>query len=181
MTSGRPVAPAILPTQLLAPAREDIISHQRMDVGNVPVLAVASPVGPTMASTSSCSAGRARQQRSVLEQDSGRGYRVERTGRNRVGSVGESACLASADRVHCCRCAGGSGRVASRLSEQSDPDLAPLAATFNATSTALEQRVRGDARFAGDVSHELRSPLTTLVNVSEVLQRWRAELPSTAR
>jgi two-component system sensor histidine kinase MtrB len=56
-----------------------------------------------------------------------------------------------------------------------------LAATFNATSTALEQRVRGDARFAGDVSHELRSPLTTLVNVSEVLQRWRAELPSTAR
>jgi K+-sensing histidine kinase KdpD len=35
--------------------------------------------------------------------------------------------------------------------------------------------VQRDARFAGDVSHELRSPLTTMVNVSEVLQRWRAE------
>lgn len=40
---------------------------------------------------------------------------------------------------------------------------------------------RRDARFTGDVSHELRSPLTTMVNASEVLQRRRAELPVTAR
>jgi two-component system, OmpR family, sensor histidine kinase MtrB len=73
------------------------------------------------------------------------------------------------------------GDLHARLPEQSDPDLAPLAATFNATASALEQRVRRDARFAGDVSHELRSPLTTMVNASEVLQRRRAELPATAR
>ncbi|HET9116550.1 MAG TPA: HAMP domain-containing sensor histidine kinase [Pseudonocardiaceae bacterium] len=73
------------------------------------------------------------------------------------------------------------GDLQARLPEQSDPDLAPLAATFNATASALEQGVRRDARFAGDVSHELRSPLTTMVNASEVLQRRRAELPATAR
>ncbi|WP_338019453.1 sensor histidine kinase [Saccharothrix deserti] len=37
-----------------------------------------------------------------------------------------------------------------------------------------------DARFAGDVSHELRSPLTTMVNAAEVLNRRRAEVPGTA-
>ena len=69
------------------------------------------------------------------------------------------------------RAASGDLRV--RLPEQNDPDLAPLAATFNATIDALEQRVKQDARFAGDVSHELRSPLTTMVNAVEVLRNRR--------
>lgn len=38
-----------------------------------------------------------------------------------------------------------------------------------------------DARFAGDVSHELRSPVTTMVNALSVLQARRAELPPTAQ
>lgn len=46
------------------------------------------------------------------------------------------------------RVAGGDLHV--RLPERSDPDLAPLASTFNATVEALERRVRLDARFAGD-------------------------------
>jgi signal transduction histidine kinase len=67
-----------------------------------------------------------------------------------------------------------------RLPEQNDPDLAPLAATFNATIDALEHRVKQDARFAGDVSHELRSPLTTMVNAVEVLQHRRETFDSAA-
>ncbi|MEQ3550899.1 HAMP domain-containing sensor histidine kinase [Pseudonocardia nematodicida] len=77
------------------------------------------------------------------------------------------------------RVAGGD--LAARLPEGSDAELAPLVATFNRTAENLEQRVARDARFAADVSHELRSPLTTLVNAVAVLTRRRAELPPTAQ
>jgi signal transduction histidine kinase len=43
--------------------------------------------------------------------------------------------------------------------------------------SALQARIQRDARFASDVSHELRSPLTTLRNAVDVLQRRRPELP----
>ena len=72
------------------------------------------------------------------------------------------------------------GDLQVRLPEQGDPDLAPLASTFNATVEALERRVRLDARFAGDISHELRSPLTTMVNAIEVLRHRRNAMPPAA-
>jgi signal transduction histidine kinase len=68
--------------------------------------------------------------------------------------------------------------LSARLPRQADADLAPLATTFNATADAVEQR---DARFASDVSHELRSPLTTLLTVAEVLHHGRTELPDRLR
>ncbi len=76
------------------------------------------------------------------------------------------------------RIAGGDLRA--RLPDQDDPDLAALAAKFNSTAQALEQRALRDARFASDVSHELRSPLTTMVNAGAVLRRRREHLPGTA-
>lgn len=72
------------------------------------------------------------------------------------------------------------GDLQVRLPDQGDPDLDPLASTFNATVEALERRVRMDARFAGDISHELRSPLTTMVNAIEVLRHRRSALPPPA-
>lgn len=72
------------------------------------------------------------------------------------------------------------GDLQVRLPDQGDPDLDPLASTFNATVEALERRVRLDARFAGDISHELRSPLTTMVNAIEVLRHRRSALPPVA-
>jgi signal transduction histidine kinase len=76
------------------------------------------------------------------------------------------------------RIAGGD--LGARLPDQDDPDLAALAAKFNSTAHALEQRALRDARFASDVSHELRSPLTTMVNAGAVLRRRREHLPGTA-
>ena len=76
------------------------------------------------------------------------------------------------------RIAGGDLRA--RLPDQDDPDLAALAAKFNSTAHALEQRALRDARFASDISHELRSPLTTMVNAGAVLRRRREHLPGTA-
>lgn len=68
------------------------------------------------------------------------------------------------------------GDLAARLVVADDPDLAQLAASFNAMVDALQARIERDARFASDVSHELRSPLTTLTSALSVLDRRRADL-----
>lgn len=57
-----------------------------------------------------------------------------------------------------------------------DLELTDLVTSFNAMVDALRARMQRDARFAGDVSHELRSPLTTLSTSLSVLQGRRAEL-----
>ncbi|MDQ4129979.1 MAG: HAMP domain-containing histidine kinase, partial [Actinomycetota bacterium] len=62
-----------------------------------------------------------------------------------------------------------------------DPELASLANSFNDMTDALQARIHREARFASTVSHELRSPLTTLATSLEVLQARRQELPERAR
>ncbi|MEZ5261307.1 MAG: histidine kinase dimerization/phospho-acceptor domain-containing protein [Acidimicrobiales bacterium] len=62
-----------------------------------------------------------------------------------------------------------------------DPDLAPLVSTFNHTVAALHERIERDGRFASDVSHELRSPLTTLTNSVAILERYQDDLPEPAQ
>jgi signal transduction histidine kinase len=64
----------------------------------------------------------------------------------------------------------GTGQFDTRLSSRKDPDLAPLAAAFNEMAEALEHRIERDARFASDVSHELRNPLTALSAAVDVLE-----------
>jgi signal transduction histidine kinase len=73
------------------------------------------------------------------------------------------------------------GRLDTRLSSLDDPDLAVLASSFNDMASALEDRIERDARFASDVSHELRSPLMTLSASIEVLEKRRDEMPERAR
>jgi two-component system, OmpR family, sensor histidine kinase MtrB len=62
-----------------------------------------------------------------------------------------------------------------------DADLAPLVANFNGMVSGLQERIDRDARFASDVSHELRSPLTTLNAGIQVLANNRDEMPDRAR
>jgi two-component system sensor histidine kinase MtrB len=68
------------------------------------------------------------------------------------------------------------GRLATRLAAPSDPDLEGLVRSFNRMADALEARIQRDARFASDVSHELRSPLTTLNTAYSVLASEAAGL-----
>jgi len=68
------------------------------------------------------------------------------------------------------------GRFDTRLEEVRDPDLAALVDSFNEMAAAMENRITRDARFASDVSHELRSPLMTLRASIEVMQHRREEL-----
>ena len=74
-----------------------------------------------------------------------------------------------------------SGSLDTRLASTDDPDLATIVASFNSMVDALHDRIERDARFAADVSHELRSPLTALVTSVEVLDRRRQELPERAQ
>ena len=66
-------------------------------------------------------------------------------------------------------------------SRPTTPTSQVLAASFNDMAAALQERVERDARFASDVSHELRSPLMTLAASVEVLQTRRDEMPERGR
>jgi two-component system, OmpR family, sensor histidine kinase MtrB len=68
-----------------------------------------------------------------------------------------------------------------RLDAGNDPDLATVAKSFNRMTDALVARMERDARFASSVSHELRSPLSTLVASVEVVTAKRHELGAPAR
>jgi signal transduction histidine kinase len=74
-----------------------------------------------------------------------------------------------------------SGRLDTRLEESEDPDLRPISQSFNDMAQSLQDRIERDARFASDVSHELRSPLMTLAASIEVMNNQREELPERAR
>jgi two-component system, OmpR family, sensor histidine kinase MtrB len=70
------------------------------------------------------------------------------------------------------------GELDTRLDlEAADPDLLGLTASFNAMVDQLQERIEREARFNSDVSHELRSPLTTLGAAVGVLEADRDRLP----
>ena len=73
------------------------------------------------------------------------------------------------------------GRLDTRLENTDDHDLQLLSTAFNDMAEALQNRVERDARFASDVSHELRSPLMTLAASVEVMQARREEMPDRAQ
>lgn len=70
-----------------------------------------------------------------------------------------------------------SGGLDARLPAESDPDLDRLASSFNEMADAVQTRIEREARFASDVSHELRSPITALTAAVEVLDGRRSDLP----
>jgi len=74
------------------------------------------------------------------------------------------------------------GELDTRLdADAADPDLEPLTNSFNAMVDQLQERIEREARFNSDVSHELRSPLTTLAASLEVLEADRDKLTPRSR
>lgn len=73
------------------------------------------------------------------------------------------------------------GRLDTRLEDTDDHDLQLLSTAFNDMAEALQTRIERDARFASDVSHELRSPLMTLAASVEVMQARRDDMPERAQ
>ena len=74
------------------------------------------------------------------------------------------------------------GQLTTRLVVgQADQEVQQLTESFNTMVSRLVERLERDARFASDVSHELRSPLTTLTTTASVLQQHREELSPAAQ
>jgi signal transduction histidine kinase len=74
------------------------------------------------------------------------------------------------------------GQLDTRLTpEANDPDLEGLTTSFNTMVDQIQARIEREARFNSDVSHELRSPLTTLAATLEVLEADRDNLPPRAQ
>jgi len=69
------------------------------------------------------------------------------------------------------------GDLDTRVIREGDPDLDRLADSFNDMADAVQTRIEREARFASDVSHELRSPITALAAAAEVIHGRRGELP----
>lgn len=181
LTSGRQIDPRVLPEELVDLGRRGVPASQRLVVDGIPVLAVSLPISSTDAAYVELAP--------LVQLDSTFRFLsiLLITGTVASGLLGVALGSWASGRAlrplteltrAASRIAGGD--LKARLPTQTDPDLAHLATTFNSTADALEERVLRDARFAGDVSHELRSPLTTMVNAAEVLRRRRAEIPGTA-
>jgi len=73
------------------------------------------------------------------------------------------------------------GELDTRVEAGDDVDLQELASAFNRMTANLQERIEREARFTSDVSHELRSPLTTLTATVGVLEGHRNELDPRAR
>lgn len=70
-----------------------------------------------------------------------------------------------------------SGEFSTRIPLTRDPDLDPIATSFNAMAESVQSRIKREQRFSANVSHELRSPLTAVVGTVELLERNLGELP----
>jgi two-component system sensor histidine kinase MtrB len=68
------------------------------------------------------------------------------------------------------------GDLDARLEEYADPDLGRLSESFNEMVDAVQHRLQREASFSSDVSHELRSPITTLAAATELMARRRDQL-----
>lgn len=68
------------------------------------------------------------------------------------------------------------GQLDARLDVGSEVELAALADSFNQMVASLQQRIERDARFASNVSHELRSPLTALRSAIQNMETRRSLL-----
>ncbi len=63
------------------------------------------------------------------------------------------------------------GKLSSRVVVANDPDLGPVAESFNEMAESLEARIAREIRFTADVSHELRTPLTAVGAAVSLAQR----------
>ncbi len=63
------------------------------------------------------------------------------------------------------------GALDRRLEADGDPDLEPLVTSFNEMVGELHTRIEREARFASDVSHEMRSPLATMTAALSITRR----------
>jgi signal transduction histidine kinase len=98
-----------------------------------------------------------------------------------VGRWASSRALRPLEGVTEAAVAIAGGRLDTRVDAGNDADLEELAAAFNRMTANLQDRIEREERFTSDVSHELRSPLTTLSATVSILESHRHELSPRAQ
>jgi signal transduction histidine kinase len=182
ISGGNRVDPRRLPEAFLDTVRHGQAAHQRTVLDGVPVLAVGLPMPELSATYVEVSPMRELDRTfRFLSWLLVGGTLASALAGALLGRWAAIHSLRPLRRVTAAAAEAARGDLGVRLPETGDPDLVPLAQAFNDTAERLQQRVARDTRFAGDVSHELRSPLTTMLNAMAVLYRRRAELPPGSR
>ncbi|MGB3439510.1 MAG: ATP-binding protein [Actinophytocola sp.] len=181
-SGGNRVDPRRLPAVFLDTVRGGQAAHQRLLLDGVPVLAVGLPLPDQSATYVEVSPMRELDRTfRFLSWLLVAGTMVSALAGALLGRWAATNALRPLRRVTAAAAEAARGDLGVRLPVTGDPDLVPLAEAFNDTAERLQQRVARDTRFAGDVSHELRSPLTTMLNAMAVLYRRRDELPTGSR
>jgi signal transduction histidine kinase len=182
ISGGNMVDPTRLPASFLATVQRGQAAHQRTILDGVPVLAVGLPLRNTSATYIEVSPMRELDRTfRFLSWTLLAGTLLAGVAGALLGRWAATHALRPLRKLTAAAAEAAAGDLSVRLPTTRDPDLIPLTTAFNDTAERLQQRVTRDSRFAGDVSHELRSPLTTMLNAMAVLTRRRAELPTGAR
>jgi signal transduction histidine kinase len=92
-----------------------------------------------------------------------------------LGSSASRNILRPLSRVSAAANDIATGGLDTRLDPEADADLDQLVASFNDMADAVQLRIEREQRFASDVSHELRSPVTALSTAVDVLASRRDE------
>ena len=175
-TSGVTVPPASLPASLLSTAAKDGGSQQRTTIGDEEYLLVAIQLGTSVY----VEVFPLRDLDLVLT--IGGWLLVIQT--LFAGIIGVFVGRYTFARIirPLLRLGAGARRIASgefstRIQLMRDPDLDPIAASFNGMAESVQSRIKREQRFSANVSHELRSPLTAVVGTAELLERNLDDLP----
>ena len=174
--------PEVLPRAMLTIVGAGTAARQRIELGGVPQLVVGIPLpavgGYYFEIYQLIELDRTL---SILLNSSIAAALVTTVAGATIGWWSSRRLLSPVAAVSAAAAAVASGRFDVRLEESGDPELSRMAASFNQMTEALLVRIQRDTRFASDVSHELRSPLTTLAAALEVVISRRDEMPERAR
>ena len=174
--------PAQLKTEVLAggAATQTYISRSR---GHQPLIVVGVPIPSVECHLlRSLLTGRPRPHPAGDRHHPDRHRLRDHDARSRTWPVRQPTIVATLVRRLPAAVAIAGGRLDTRLeAEAADPDLEGLTSSFNTMVDQLQARIQREARFNSDVSHELRSPLTTLAASLEVLETDRDDLPPRAQ
>ena len=161
-----------VPDALLAEAAAGSAARQRVERSGVPTVALATPLGEAAAvyvelvpiGAVAGTLSRLRQALALaVVAATALGILAGRAASGRLlRPVGRMAAAANAIR---------GGALDQRLAADGDADLEPLVDSFNGMVDELQTRIDREARFASDVSHEMRSPLATMAAALSVTRR----------
>lgn len=176
-TAGPDSLPAALVRTVISDGRA---AHQRYRPGRNQEVAVGIPLGGSNAYFETFSLSDLTATLATLRDSLAAGSLLGFAISLAIGAWGTRRALKPLRDISSAAATIASGRLDARLDAEGDQELVALATGFNAMVESLRNRIERDARFASDVSHELRSPLTTLHSAVEVMRNRRGQLDARA-